>query len=97
MYLDGVAVYNETLGTSHGYESEFLLCKAKGKAYDYSCQCSGCRDDDAFIYEYVGNGLVVGAHAAQGVHVVALLNYQHGQRTNDVEAGNKQYESKEYV
>ena len=29
------------------------------------------------LYEDIGNGFVVGAHTAQGVHVVAFLNYEH--------------------
>ena len=56
------------------------------------------RDQPTFQYEYVSYGTFCGSHAAEGTDILALLDDEHRETSEDIESDNDDYEEQlEYL
>ena len=95
---DGVGVDDEHAALcAHADESKRLLQPAEQQSQGDACDGTEGGYHTAFEEEYLSDLSVVGAKVAQGGDVVLLVDNEHGQRADDVEAGHDEDEGQEDV
>ena len=98
MDADGIGVDDEgTLAAAKGDEAELLLQPAEEQSDKDANDGTNERDETALEKEDVGDLAVGGTEVSQRHHVVALVDDEHRQRANDVEAGHHKNERKKNV
>ena len=98
MDAHGVGVDDErALGLSQGDDAELLLQPAEEQSHDDAHDGSDGRDEPPLEQEDGRHLAVAGAEGTQRLHVVALVDDEHRERADDVEAGNEQDEGEEDV
>ena len=89
--------YKTSVAAAQRYKSEALLQETQQQPQYNPGNCSEHRNQPPFKKEDTGYQPVVGAQIAQRFRILALIQYQHGQRTDNIEAGNCKYKGKEQV
>ena len=89
--------YKTSVAAAQRYKSEALLQETQQQPQYNPGNCSEHRNQPPFKKEDTGYQPVVGAQIAQRLRILALIQYQHGQRTDNIEAGNRKYKGKEQV
>ena len=89
--------YERTAAGAEFHNAKRLLGPAEQQANDNAYHGTQCRDEPAFEQEDAGYLAVGGTQVAQRHHIVALINDEHGERADDVEAGHHEDERQEDV
>ena len=98
MNADGIGFHNEGTGlVAHGNEAEGLLQPAKQKTQNDSHHSAQQADEAAFVHEDSANVAIVRTQAAERLHIGLLVNHEHGQGTDDVEAGHQKDEGEKKI
>ena len=98
MDAHGVGVDDErALGVAQGDDAELLLQPAEEQSHDDAHDGSDGRDEPPLEQEDGRHLAVAGTEGTQRLHVVALVDDEHRERADDVEAGHDEDEGEEDV
>ena len=98
MHAYGIGIHYECAARlSQRHDAELLLKPAEKQSDEYSCQCSEEGYQSALKEEYTGNLTVGSTEISERHHIVLLVDYQHGYRTDDIEARHDEYKREEDI
>lgn len=97
MYADRIGIDHEIAAASQRDEAETLLKKAKQQPQHDASQCTECGNQTTLKEEDFGNQTVVSTKVPQGLHILALVQNQHGQGAYHIEARDSQDKGKEKI
>ena len=98
MHADGISLDDEAAcAVAHRDDTKLLLYPAQKQA-EKDAQKGSCRTNHpAFEDEDAADVIVVGSHRMKGFHIGLLVDHQHGERADNVEARHKQDEGEEEI
>ena len=98
MNAHGIGVHDErTFALAEVYDAVGLLNPAEQQSDENADDGADGRYHAALEQEYLGDLFVVGSQVAQRHHIVFLVDHQHRERTDDVEAGHDEDERQEDI
>ena len=94
-HSDRIGFGHECAAVAETDYAEVLLHEAEDDAERYARHCAEQADEPSVHEEYAHYVAALCAEASDGLEVIALVDYQHGNRADDVERGDDDYQCEE--